>query len=56
MRCVLPLVLVGVFIAPAAFAGETIPEGPPWKAGWLEAKKEALAKGRPIFAYFTKKF
>ncbi len=39
----------------SAWAGETLPPGPPWKTDWLDAKKEAISTGRPIFAYFTKK-
>lgn len=50
-----PLVLLACAVVPAARAGEELPAGPPWKTTWLEAKQEALATGRPIFAYFTKK-
>ena len=42
-------------LVPAVRAGETQPPGPPWVTNWLEAKETALATGRPIFAYFTKK-
>ena len=47
-----------LLFAAAGFAGESEnpPEGPPWKRDLLEAQKEALAKGRPIFFYFTKTY
>ena len=54
MRRILPLLLLPL-LAPAGLAGETQPPGPPWTTSWLAAKETALATGRPIFAYFTKK-
>ncbi len=35
---------------------ETPPEGPPWRRDLLEAHKEALESGTPIFLYFTKTY
>ena len=48
-------VLVLVVVGAVASAGETPSAGPPWVDGWVAAKRAALARGRPIFAYFTKK-
>ncbi len=53
LLCALPALALLVFLAPAS-AEETPPEGPPWHATWVGAKREALRTGRPIFAYFTK--
>ena len=50
----LPLMLLPL-LPTAAWAGETLPPGPPWKTDWIAAKQEAISTGRPIFAYFTKK-
>jgi len=50
----LAALLIGAGI-PAVEAGEALPPGPPWKTDWLSARREAVATGRPIFAYFTKK-
>ena len=49
------LLLLLLLLAPAARAGEVPSPGPTWKTAWLDAKREALVTGRPIFAYFTKK-
>ena len=39
----------------AAWAGsETPPAGPPWKRDLVEAQREGLREGRPIFLYLTK--
>ncbi len=35
---------------------EVPPEGPPWKRDFFDARKSALAAGRPIFLYFTKTY
>ncbi len=52
LTAVLVLVLAGM-----AHAGsETPPEGPPWKRNFLEAQREALKSGKPIFLYFTKTY
>ncbi len=46
-----------LLLASAALAGsDTPPEGPPWKRDLLEAHKEALESGKPIFLYFTKTY
>ena len=59
MRTLLPLALVCLVCAgtpaPTLFGGEALPPGPSWTTSWMEAKETALATGRPIFAYFTKK-
>lgn len=41
-------------VAACALAGQQPVPGPPWKTSWPEARKEALAAGRPVFIYFTK--
>ena len=43
-----------LFLAASLYAGEKPVPGPPWKTTWPEARKEALATGKPIFIYFTK--
>ncbi|MBI3096870.1 MAG: hypothetical protein HYY93_01290 [Planctomycetes bacterium] len=50
-------VLLAALAARSAFGGsETPPEGPPWKRDFLEAQKEALKEGKPIFIYLTKTY
>jgi hypothetical protein len=36
-------------------ATEPPPPGPPWARRLLDAQRTALARGTPIFVYFTKK-
>jgi len=49
--------LAALLLSPFAFAGsETPPQGPPWKRDLLEAHKEALETGTPLFVYFTKTY
>ena len=45
-------------LAGLAAAGDsaTPPEGPPWKRDLLEAQKEGLREGKPVFFYFTKTY
>ena len=43
-------------LAVEANAGETLPKGPPWHRDLLAAHQQAAAKGKPIFAYFTKTY
>lgn len=51
------LLLAGLPVrSAAAGSSENPPEGPPWKRDLLEAQKEALEKGKPIFLYFTKTY
>ena len=46
-----------LLLTSAALAGsDTPPKGPPWKRNLLDAHKEALQAGKPIFLYFTKTF
>ncbi|MCB9892902.1 MAG: hypothetical protein H6839_00465 [Planctomycetes bacterium] len=56
MRTKLMLVLLLVACAAPCFAGEKLPEGPPWKQDLQEAVKEALEGNKPIFLYFTKTY
>ncbi len=37
-------------------AGDEPPPGPPWLRTYAAAKQAALAKGQPIFVYFTKTY
>jgi hypothetical protein len=55
MKTKLLVLLIALFAAPL-FAGENLPEGPPWKQDLQEAVKEALAGDKPIFLYFTKTY
>ena len=32
------------------------PAGPPWKRDFVEAQREALKDGKPIFIYLTKTY
>jgi hypothetical protein len=50
------LPLLALLTALSAAAGEALPPGPPWHTDWRAAKQEALTEGRPIFAYFTKRY
>lgn len=50
MRIALAVLVASVAVS----AGEKPVPGPPWKTSWPEARKEALAAGKPIFIYFTK--
>ena len=43
-----------VLLALSAFAGEKPVPGPPWGLDYPEARRQALAAGKPIFIYFTK--
>ena len=52
MRAGIMLLLTSVALA----GSDTPPEGPPWKRDLLEAHKEALEAGKPIFLYFTKTY
>ena len=53
---ILSALLLALLAAPA-FAGSDIPpEGPPWQRDFLEAQREALKSGKPIFLYFTKTY
>jgi hypothetical protein len=52
MRMLIALILC----AAPLFAGEKMPEGPPWQQDLQEAVKLALEGDRPIFAYFTKTY
>ena len=46
-----------VGLVPLAWAGsETPPEGPPWQRVLLDAQKQALEEGKPLFVYFTKTY
>ena len=42
--------------ASPAGAGETLPKGPPWHRDYVDAHKQAVEQGKPIFAYFTKTY
>ncbi|MDJ0522808.1 MAG: hypothetical protein QNJ90_12135 [Planctomycetota bacterium] len=56
MRSLLAVALLACF-AGSAFAGsETPPEGPPWERDIVQAHGKALAKGVPLFVYFTKTY
>lgn len=48
--------LAAILFAVPLFAGETPVAGPPWKLDYPEARKEALAAGKPLFLYFTKTY
>lgn len=37
-------------------AGDEPPPGPPWLRTYAAAKQTALAKGQPVFVYFTKTY
>lgn len=37
-------------------AGDEPPPGPPWLRTYAAAKQVALAKGQPVFVYFTKTY
>ena len=50
-------VVVAMTLGAVAFAGsETPPEGPPWKTDLLDAHREAVTAGKPLFLYFTKTY
>lgn len=50
--------IIAALAARPAFAGEseTPPVGPPWKRDFVEAQREALKDGKPIFIYLTKTY
>ena len=48
---------LGLLLAATAHAGsDTPPAGPPWQRDLLEAQKQALQEGKPLFLYFTKTY
>jgi len=48
---------IGLLLAATVHAGsETPPAGPPWQRDLLEAQKQALTEGKPLFLYFTKTY
>jgi hypothetical protein len=53
MRTLIALLLL---CSAPLFAGEKMPEGPPWQQDLQEAVKLALEGDKPIFAYFTKTY
>lgn len=53
MRLIMPLALCA---AMAQAGSETPPKGPPWMRDLLEAQKDALLSGKPVFLYFTKTY
>lgn len=40
----------------AAAASDTPPSGPPWQRDLHEARRQAMAEGKPLFVYFTKTY
>lgn len=44
-----------LLVAPLS-AGDEPPPGPPWLRTYAAAKQAALAKGQPVFVYFTKTY
>jgi hypothetical protein len=55
----LPQAIVGfaallLLAAPAATAGEKMPEGPPWVTDFAAAREAGVRQGKPIFVYLTK--
>ncbi|MEZ5964071.1 MAG: hypothetical protein R3F56_09525 [Planctomycetota bacterium] len=54
MRVAAPL--VALLLASTARAGAEPPPGPPWVRTYAAAKQSALAKGVPVFVYFTKTY
>ena len=52
----IPLMLALLFCAAPCFAGEKLPEGPPWRQDIQTAVQEALEGDKPIFLYFTKTY
>jgi len=52
------IALAALVLASLAPAGESEnpPEGAPWKRDLLDAQKEALERGVPVFFYFTKTY
>ena len=59
-RCSLVLLFLSLAAAGLpglASAGSDVPpEGPPWKRDFVEAQREAVKSGKPIFLYFTKTY
>jgi hypothetical protein len=50
------LTLLIALFASSLFAGEKMPEGPPWQQDIQAAVQEALKGDKPIFVYFTKTY
>lgn len=50
------LTLLCALFASSLFAGEKLPEGPPWKQDIQSAVEQGLEKDQPIFVYFTKTY
>ncbi len=43
-------------LAAGLSAGDEPPPGPPWFRTYAAARQAALAKGQPVFVYFTKTY
>jgi len=52
----LRLEVITLFFALGLPAGDDPPPGPPWLRTYAAAKAAALAKGVPVFVYFTKTY
>lgn len=48
--------LLPIGLAAELRAGDEPPPGPPWLRTYAAAKQVALAKGQPVFVYFTKTY
>jgi len=48
--------LAALLVGTASAGSETPPAGPPWQRDLHEARRQALADGKPLFLYFTKTY
>lgn len=53
-RAAVRLAALLLLAAPAATAGEKMPEGPPWVTDLAAAREAGVRQGKPIFVYLTK--